>query len=441
MKIAILGFGREGKAIFNFLKKSKEYKKSQIWILDKNQYIQIPAGAKSQIGKNYLKNLEKFDIVFRSPGVPYNLTEIKIAKQKGVKITSVTKFFLEKAKDRAKLIIGVTGTKGKSTTSALIYKVLKNAKKNVLLAGNMGRPAINYLNKINKNTIIVLELSSFQLQDLKNSPQIAIVLDIFPDHQDTHRSMKEYLEAKSNICRYQSKNNVVFYFKNIYLSMKVAQAGDGKKIGVDENKIKVFEPNGLKIKGWHSFRNACMVYYVAKYLKIPDKIILKTLKSFKGLEHRLEFVRKIKVANNQVILFYNDSASSNPNSSKSAILSFPNKHKIIILGGRDKNLNYQPLALTLKKIKKEIVCFLIFGENKLKILSTLLKNKVKSSIKLALNLKEIVKLSKKEAQNFLFKNKNAKEVIVIFSPGATSFDMFQNYDDRGREFKKLILNL
>jgi UDP-N-acetylmuramoylalanine--D-glutamate ligase len=441
MNIAILGFRKEGQAILNFLKKSKEYKNAFIWILDQNKNLKIPKNINFQLGNDYLKNLNKFDIIFRSPGVPYNLKALIIARKKGVKISSSTKLFLEKIKNKTKYIIGITGTKGKGTTSTLIYNILKAAKKDVILAGNIGSPAINYINKIKKNTFVILELSSFQLQDLKQSPHVAIILDIFPDHQDSHKSLKEYFNAKSNICRFQNKNGYTFYFKNILLSKKIASFGKGKKIGVDENKINNFGVNDLKIKGFHNFRNAAMAYEVSKFLKIPEKIILKTIKNFKGLKHRLEFVRKIKILKNKFIEFYNDSASTNPNSAQAAINSFPQEKKIIILGGKDKNLNYDKLSFAIKKIENEIILILLFGENKNKIFNSLKKFKINSKIEFKNNLKEIINTSKKIGEEFLNENKNFKKVIVIFSPAATSFDMFKNYAERGNKFKKLVLKI
>lgn len=434
MPIAILGFGREGKSIFNFLKKSKEYKNDEIWILDKNPNLQIPTNTKSQLGKNYLKNLKQFNIIFRSPGIYYNLPELISVRKKGIKISSATKLFFEKIKNQSKLIIGITGTKGKGTTSTLIYKILKNSGKDVVLAGNIGKPVLNYINKITKNTIVILELSSFQLQDLNISPHYAVVLDIFPDHQDIHLSIQEYLNAKSNICRYQTKNDIVFYFKNIALSKKIASLGKGKKIAVDENKIKNFSLNDLKIKGWHNFRNACMAYTITKYLKIPEEKILKTIKSFKGLPHRLEFISKIKINKNYFIEFYNDSASTNPNSAIAALNSFPKNLKIIILGGKNKNLKYDELSKNIKKIENEIMWINLYGENKYKILKNLRKYKIKSKIIINNNLKEILT----NIKNYLKENTIKSNISVIFSPASTSFDMFLDYTHRGNTFKNLV---
>jgi len=439
MLIAILGFGNENKALFNFLKKDKAYKNAEFWILDKNENLKIPKRAKSILGPNYLKNLNNFDIIFRSPGVPYNLKELIKARKNGIQISSAIKLFFEKASKKTKNIIGITGTKGKSTTSTLIYKILKNAQKNVFLGGNIGKSPLNYLNKINKNTFVVLELSSFQLQDLKQSPHIAVVLDIFPDHQDAHKSLKEYFEAKSNICKYQNKNDFVFYFKNNTITKNIAQKGLGKKIAVDEKNFNLFSINDLKIKGIHNFKNAAIASEVCLYLGISKNIILKTVKNFKGLEHRLEFVRKIKVNKNQFIEFYNDSASTNPGASLAAIKAFPQKPKIIILGGKDKNLDYIPLALAIKKLEKEIPYILLFGENKNKIYKSLKKANIKSKIIFKNNLKEIINETKNIGTKFLNKNSNIKEFIVIFSPASTSFDMFLNYKQRGEAFKKIVL--
>lgn len=172
--------------------------------------------------------------------MPYNLKEIKNAKKRGIKISNGTKIFFQKAKNKVKLIIGITGTKGGGTTSTLIYKILKNAHKKVILAGNIRGPAINYLNKIDKNTIIVLELSSFQLQNLDQSHHIAVVLDIFPDHQDVHSSIKEYFNAKSNICRHQSIKEITFYFKNKKLSFYIAKKEKVKKLVLTKIKFKLF---------------------------------------------------------------------------------------------------------------------------------------------------------------------------------------------------------
>ena len=234
MNIAILGFGREGKSVLKFLKKSSAYRYSEITILDK------------KFNADYLKNLDRFDVIFRSPGVPFNLPEIQSAIKNGVKVSSATKLFFQQCPAP---IIGITGTKGKSTTATLLYKILKNCAQkpwrkahtnkkysrhshynfaSVYLAGNIGKPALEILPKLSKKSLVILELSSFQLQDLNYSPDVALVLDIFEEHLDKHKNFREYFDAKSNIARHQKKSDAIIYFADNKYSSAIAKKSIGK---------------------------------------------------------------------------------------------------------------------------------------------------------------------------------------------------------------------
>lgn len=401
MKVAILGLGREGKAILKFLKKTQPKQKSVI--LDKKR------------DPKYLSRLKDFDVIYRSPGVPYNLPQIQQALKSGVKFSSATGLFFEHAKGT---IIGITGTKGKSTTSTLLYQALKNAGRDAYLGGNIGKPAIEFLPKLKKNSITVLELSSFQLQDLKKSPTIAVLLDVFPDHLDAHHSLNEYIKAKSQITKNQTNKDLVFYFADNKKAKEIALMSKGKKIAVASNKESII----LKIPGEHNRKNAAMVMAVAKYLKVPEKTIVGTLKKFTGLSHRLQLTRSIKG-----IKFYNDSASTNPETSAAAMKAFPNKPKIIIMGGKDKKLDYEPVAEAA--YVETIKLVVLFGENKKKIHLAL--DKV-AKTKTAKDLKSAVKMAFEAAK---------RGDTVIFSPGATSYDMFRNYKERGQEFERIVKKL
>lgn len=438
MKIAILGFGREGRSVLGFLKKSKKLRNAELWVLDQNPKVKIPRGAKSQLGKEYLSNLEVFDVVFRSPGIPYNLPQIKKARRSGIKFSSLTKLFFENCRGT---IIGITGTKGKGTTATLLYKILKAAGKPVLLAGNIGKPALEILPKIGKNSLVILELSSFQLQDLTISPKIAVVLDVFPDHQDNHLSLNEYYGAKTNIARHQKDGDKVFYFsakgarlpasggKNNALSSWVASGGSGKKIAVDENWFGLFNKADLKMHGGHNFRNALMAATVALSLGAPAKTIIKAVKNFPGMEHRLEFVKQIGN-----IKFYNDSASTNPHTAAAALKAFPGRTKILLAGGQDKNLDYGPLAEAVKI--SNVLLIVLFGENKKKIKEA--AKRTGGAIKLVNTLKEAVVAAYQYGKA---RARDRDSVVIIFSPGAASFDMFKNYADRGNQFKKTVAKL
>jgi len=413
MKIAILGFGREGKSTLKFLKKISP--RTNIKILDR------------KFDKNYLKNLGDFDIVYRTPGVPYNLPEIQKAVKSGVKFSSATKLFFDEAEKIGCKVIGITGTKGKGTTATLLYKILKACPeqgRRVFLAGNIGTSVLEIIPKLKKNSIAILELSSFQLQDLKKSPDIAVILDIFPDHLDAHKNIKEYFRAKSAISKFQNKNDKIFYFNDNGYSKLIAQKSRGKKIPVSTQNFKLFKPEDLKMPGEHNFKNAVMATRVALSLGCPKEKIIKVVKNFRGNEHRLELARKIGEIN-----FYNDSASTNPQTAAAAIRAFK-EPKILIAGGKDKGLNYSPLSQALKNSNTKLV--ILFGENKNKIIKAIrFKNKDLRIIKVE-NLKQAVQFAYKFAKSL---------VAVIFSPASASFDMFKDYADRGKKFKELVKGL
>ena len=428
MRIAILGFGQEGKSVLKYLKKSPRFKNTTISILDK------------KLKKNYLKNLDKFDIIFRSPGIPYNLPEIQKAVKKGIEISSSTKLFFNEANNIGCEIIGITGTKGKGTTSTLLYKILKAAEKNarpkqrrrVFLAGNIGKPAIEILPKLKKKSVVILELSSFQLQDLKQSPAIAVILDIFEDHLDSHKNFKEYLEAKSSISKYQKLADKIFYFPDNKYSKLIALKSKGIKISISSKNSNIFNKKDLKIIGEHNCKNAVMAATIAKNIGISDNTIKKIVKNFNGLEHRLEFIRQIKN-----IKFYNDSASTNPYTAVAAIKAF-NEPKILICGGKDKNLNYFPLAKALKRSNTKLV--ILFGENKHKIAKAILgiKNNELGIMKVK-NLKQAIQLAYKTAKSLI--TNYQLPITIIFSPASASFDMFSNYKERGEKFKEFVKQL
>lgn len=426
MKIAIIGFGREGQSLHQYLKSKKSYKKAAFWILDKNKDLIIPRGVKKVLGSDYLENLDQFDLIFRSPGVPYNIIakkfknwKLEIRNLKLQKIISATKLFFALCPCP---IIGITGTKGKTTTSTLIYQILKNCGWNAYLAGNVGEPALNVLPKLNKESLVVLEMSSFQLQDLEQSPHIAVILEMFPDHQDSHSSFEEYFEAKSRIALNQKPENRIFYFADNKYSQKIAALSKGEKISINDKVFSPFSNKDLLIPGRHNLRNALMAFSVAQSLRCPSDKILETIRHFRGVEHRLEFVAKIGG-----VSFYNDSASTNPGTTAVAVRSFK-EPKVLIVGGKDKNLSYEdwPKIFSKNKVKSVI----IYGENKNKIKKALVKVK-KIDIKICSDLPGCVSLAKKIAPQ-------CGAGIVLFSPGAASFDMFRDYAERGQQFKKLV---
>jgi len=405
-KIAILGLGKEGLSTLKFLKKHG----IKYDILD------------AKFSKNYLNKIGEYDIIFRTPGFPRLHPALVRAEKDGVIISSHIKLFFDLCPAK---VIGITGTKGKTTTTFLIYNILKNKfGKNVFIAGNFGEPALDILPKLNNKSLVVLELSSFQLQDLHKSPFIAVMTNISLDHMDpsgkfapsTHQNAKEYFGAKMNILKHQKPGD--FAIVNKSLKNKIKNIGNGKKIYPTPLSLET------KLKGKHNLENIALAIEVGKNFKVPEEKILKAVKNFKGVEHRLEFVKKING-----ISFYNDSAATNPDATLAALKSFKELTHLI-LGGSDKGLDYKNLAGYISR-SKNLKTIALIGQLKEK-LYRILKPKPKLEIKEFKSLKDAILTLYKKAD---------KNEIVLLSPAAASFDMFANYAERGDEFKKLVAKL
>jgi UDP-N-acetylmuramoylalanine--D-glutamate ligase len=425
-KIAVLGYGREGKSLYGFLKKQPG-KNREIWVLDRNSDLPLPRSVKKQCGDNYLADLAQFETVFRSPGIPLHLPELKKAARAGVTISSATRLFFEAAARTGATLVGVTGSKGKTTTSTLLYEMLRAEKKKVFLAGNIGTPMLDLLPKLDAKSVVILELSSFQLQDLERSPKYAVILDVFPEHQDAHANLKEYYDAKGNIARKQKSTDTVFYFAHNTVTRRLAASGNGKKVKVTEKGFSLFAPSELRIRGTHGFRNAVMAATVAKALGVNQATIRRTALEFRGVEHRLEFVMEMP-GRHGTVAFYNDSASTNPMSSASAIEAFAGTPHILIAGGYDKNLDYAPLSSALRRAGTKLV--ILFGSNRSKVNAAVLKARIPSCF--ASNLEEALLVAVRTALD------SPSSTAIILSPGAASFDMFDNYAARGLAFKDLV---
>jgi len=444
-KIAILGFGKEGRSSYNFFKRTTQFHNAEIWILDKDKKTKVPTGTFSQLGVSYLKSLERFDMIVRSPGIKYYSPEIQNAIKNGVEVTSPTKLFFRFAREKTKNIIGVTGTKGKGTTSTLIAKILKQNGKKVFIAGNIGAPALDFIPRLTKNTWIILELSSFQLIDLTESPHIAVALMITSEHLNWHKDIKEYRAAKSNIVRFQTTHDFtvlaqdypasaayknltkakVFNFSRTAPVSRGVFVKNGYFYFVDGklNK-KVCETKILKIPGEHNWENACAAIAVAKILRVPNTVITKALASFNGLEHRLEFVAK-----KNGVRYYDDSYATTPETSIAAIAAFK-KPEVVILGGSYKGSNFTNLGKIISG-SKNIKAIIGIGVEWPRIKKQIHNSHIKL-IEGCKNMSAIVKAAAKITQ---------PGDVVILSPACASFGMFKNYSDRGEQFKTMVKKL
>ena len=407
MKILLLGYGKEGQAVENYFKKHHQDVKIDIW-QDFN-----PSELKQ-------RDYSSYDIIFRSPSVPPIDRET----------SSVTKYFFEHCPCP---IIGVTATKGKGTTCSFIKALLDAHGEDAYLVGNIGEPAINVLDQLKPSSVVVYEMSSFQLWDLKTSPHISVIGTIEPDHLNVHKDYEEYKSAKANICRYQTSQDFCIYYQDNPDSVAIAEkCQEASKFSYPFN-IPEDVKAAIKLPGEHNVRNAiAAIAAVAFYLNIsPDEYLreyqteIETgLSSFKGLPHRLEFVREV-----DDVKFYDDNFSTNPASTRVAIEAFPSQTVIPIIGGLDKT-NYEDLPeiyeiLNTKTV--DIPTIVLMGESG----HELFKRYQDERFVLTESLEEAIKKAYEEAK----KHKNS---IVLMSPSAASFDMFKNVYDRGDQFKNLV---
>lgn len=465
-KVAVLGLGTENIPVVNFLLKQG----ADVTVCDKDTNLKSKIKSLGvlnwRLGQDYLDHLTDFEVVFRTPGLPRFTKELVEAERKGVEISSATKLFFELCPSK---IIGITGTKGKGTTAALIYEILKskfaNHKSKVYLAGNIGNPAISLLDKITSSDWVVLELSSFQLQDLQKSPHIAVIVNITCDHLNHHRTKSEYIRAKQNIVRYQKKNDFAVvnmdYFTSFefgtltkgevywFSTRKSVQQGcfirwlnsksDSQLKNIGEILLRIKEKDYLicltsevKLLGLHNLENVCAAA-VASYLAGASvKDIKKAVITFKGLEHRLERFTKI-----DDILFVNDSYATTPEATIAAINSF-SAPVILITGGQSKGGDYAELAdAILKSTVKNVFLIGTIASQIEELLSSKIKDKkLNSKIKIKnlgfSDMKDVVKDAYQEAR---------PGDVVLFSPGAASFDMFKNASERGKKFKQEVMAL
>jgi len=408
MKIAIAGYGIEGSASYEYWNTNA----NELVIVDERTVLNnMPDQATTMLGDDVFAKLDEFDLIIRSPSVnphklPYN-----------GKIWSATNEFFAKCPAP---IIGVTGTKGKGTTCSLIASILRAAGKTVHLVGNIGTPALAELANIQPDDIVVFELSSFQLWDAQRSPQIAVVLMIEPDHLDVHDDMDDYVAAKTNIVRHQTDQDVVVFNAQNEISTKIAQGSAARKIdypfAIDE-----FVPS-LKIPGKHNQENAAAAIAVVRELGVDDDAIKRGLAVFTGLPHRLKFV-----AEKNGVEYYDDSIATTPGSAIAALKSF-DEPKVLILGGSDKGVEYDEV---IGLCQETDTAGIAIGQNGAMIADLCKKYDV-WCVREEGDMSAIVSAASHAAN---------KKGVVLLSPAAASFDMFENYADRGDQFAAAVTRL
>ena len=438
-KILILGFGKEGVSTYKFIR--KHFPDKKIYISDKKmtneEIIKKDINVNINFGDNYLDNLKDFDIIMKSPGISFANINIDSFKDK---IKSELELFLEYMDVKT---IGVTGSKGKSTTSSLIYEILKKEKKETLLLGNIGIPVFDLIDDITKDTIVVLEMSSHQLEYMNVSPNISILLNIYEEHLDHYKSLKEYAEAKINIGRFQNKDDYFIY--NVdnkiikecineiedsnHIKYEVSFEGNisnnnSNKVYIKDNYIYINEEKIYNINekrnliGDHNLNNIMFVLTVSKILNLNMENVKETISNFKGLEHRMEYVGKY-----DDIIFYNDSIATIPEATINSIKGLKDVDTLIF-GGMDRGISYDEFIDFLNTgVINNLICMPDTGY---KIADKL---KCSSNIYKVETLEEAVELSKKVTK----KNK-----ICLLSPAAASYGFFKNFVEKGNIYKELV---
>ena len=412
LSFLVYGLGSSGHSVIKYFKKNNIF---IYFVWDDN--FKLRERFKSKNVSNLSKSLKEVDYIVLSPGISLKKTKFKkiLNKYKKKIITDIDLFYLTNKNLKS---IVVTGSNGKSTTCKIITHLLKKNRLNVMLGGNIGTPVLNLENK--KNTFFVIETSSFQLSHSKFiHPNYAILLNITNDHLDWHGSMKEYIRSKLRIFNLQGKDNFALVnsrLRNIFKKNNYQSKLISLKLNLYK-KIK-FKIKNRYLKSFINDENMNFVYTLSKHLKISDRLFIKSMNTFKGLEHRYEtFLSK------KNIVFINDSKATSFEASKFAISS--EKNIYWILGGLPKDKD----NIDLKYLKKNIVKSYIIGKN-IDFFKNQLKGKVDFTI--TKNIKNSIIRILKDIK--LFKKKNN---IVLLSPSAASFDQFKNFENRGNEFKKL----
>jgi UDP-N-acetylmuramoylalanine--D-glutamate ligase len=422
-KILILGFGKEG--IDNYLALRKLFPEKNLAIADKlelknfdkkiQRILKKDKNLKIYLNKNYLNYLKKYELIIKTPGI--NIKEIKPFLKKKTKLTSQTEIFFEYCPSK---IIGVTGTKGKGTTCSLIYQILKKTKINSYLIGNIGTPVFQILLKAKIDDIFIYELSCHQLQNLKKSPHIAVFLNLYPDHLDYYQNLKEYYKAKESIFKYQTKKDYLIFNSEQKVLRDIINKSKAKKIPIKVIKARKDIPKNLNLLDLGAS------ILVAKILKISEKDIRKAIKSFKPLDHRLEFIGKHKG-----IEFYNDSFATIPEATIFAINTLKNIKTLILGGSKKGEIDFTNLAKEILKNKIEnIILFPSTGEEIWKEIFNLSKKTKKLPKKFSVkSMLDAVKIAYKQTQ---------KGTVCLLSPACASFSIFKNYKERGNLFKKYV---
>lgn len=396
-------------------------------------------GVKFNLGDGYLNNLSG-DMIFKTPGMRYDVPELLKAKKNGSIVTSEMEVFFDVCPSH---IIAVTGSDGKTTTTTLIHKMMTDAGYKTWLGGNIGNPLLTDTEKMKENDWVILELSSFQLHTMRKSPEIAVITNISPNHLDMHKDYKEYIDAKKNIMLYQNEGDTLIVNADNQVTADIGKSANGAvkyfsrngmaDVYLDRNIIKrgiveILNIKDIKIPGMHNVENYMAAIAAVSGL-VSKEVIVNVAKTFGGVEHRIELVRTL-----DGVKYYNSSIDSSPNRTINTLRVFPNK-VIMIAGGKDKGIPYDEIGPALAEHVKVLI---LIGATSDKIQEAL-----DAEINKTGNGKdiEVIRATSYEDAVNTARSKAHDGDVVLLSPASTSFDMFRNFEERGNLFKKIVNEL
>ena len=433
-KIIILGFGREGISTYKLIREYLPEQKLYIAdgkedILSSNDFLKSDENVDIICGKDYLQGLENYDIIMKTPGISFVGLDISKFKDK---IKSQIELLLEFFDIKT---IGVTGTKGKSTTSSLIYKVLKEQNINSMFMGNIGIPAFDMVDKLEEGMIVVLELSSHQLEYVQKSPNISILLNIFEEHLDHYESYQGYIDAKCNIYKFQNENDFFLYnIDNEMLQRNVKEVSAntikvslknsvGANIYLENGYVyydgkKIYDKNSPRnLIGDYNLNNIMFVLGVSEILDLNIEKTIESISSFTTLPHRLEFVGKF-----DGVSYYDNCIGTTPEATIEVIKALGNVDSLII-GGMDRGIDYTDFIKFLDESEiGNIICMPKTGHD--------IAEKLKKANAICVEtLEEAVEAAKKVTR---------KEMSCLISPAAASYGFFKNFEEKGDKFQALV---
>ncbi len=469
--ILILGFGQEGHSALRFLRAS--FPGTTVGIADQLREAQLPEATRQlfassaplrlHLGPDYFSAISQYDIIVKSPGIPVNTAEYKRARAAGTVFTSPTEVFFSNC---AAIIIGVTGTKGKSTTASLIHAILRRGERATHLIGNIGVPALDQLPAIEKGALVVFELSSHQLEGLRQSPRVAVLLNVFPEHLDYYKNFEQYADAKANITRFQRADDILVYDSTNEETCRIAAGSQASKIPCSmeampgsrcfvsdgwivcrsdsgsfdslESLEKVMPVSEIPLPGRFNQLNVAIAVAVAKHFSTPTIAIQEAIRGFRPLPHRLERVGTFRDAT-----YYDDSIGTIPEATIAALDTFGDEVETLLVGGMDRKLDFAALAHRILSSQiRTLILFPVTGE---KIWSAIVRLDPRAAARFQVfpvngpvDSPENMPVDMMEMAVRLASQHTSPGRICLLSPASPSFGLFRDFRDRGEQFQRLV---